>query len=180
MKNIIATLLFLSLSWPALAPAAELAGIYVQCPPKDEEVCPQTAQEFRRLFPHGQTSPYLMLRKDGQGYLAPDDQATVKFTWEALTGDTLLFTISGQKKTREEYQVSGGRLVNAKTGASYLLTLTDAEWNEEPVPYKEKKKAQEKAEKEAVAAAKKAEKEALAAAKKAEKEAAAAARQQPQ
>lgn len=140
MKQLLPLLILILLSAPAWAGPAEIAGVYVRCP-KDQAACPQAAEEFRRLFPNNQNAPFMMIRKDGRGYLAPDDRLTIDFTWQLQGDDLILLKMNDQKKTKAEYRLVGQQLVNAKSRESYLLSVPDAEWNPEPVPFKQKSKS---------------------------------------
>lgn len=141
MKKLLFCFVLILLAAPAWAGPEEIAGVYVKCPSKNTAACPQLAEEFGRLFPNNQKSPFLMIRKDGRGYLAPDDQLTVDFTWHFQGDNLIALKMRDQKKSKAEYQVVGKQLVNAKTGETYLLSLTDAEWNPEPQPFKKKSKS---------------------------------------
>lgn len=141
MKTLLPLFALFLLSAPAWAGPAEIAGVYVKCPAKDPAACPQLAAEFRRLFPNGQNSPFMMIRKDGRGYVAPDDRLTVDFTWQFQGDDLILLKLDDQKKTRAEYRIVGQQLVNPKTNETYLMSVTDSEWNTEPVPFKQKSKS---------------------------------------
>lgn len=129
------------LATPAWSGPAEIAGVYVKCPAKDAAACPQLSDEFRRLFPNSQNSPFMMIRKDGRGYVAPDDLLTIDFTWQLQGDDLILLKMDDQKKTRAEYRIIGKQLVNAKTNETYLMSVADSEWNTEPVPFKQKSKS---------------------------------------
>lgn len=141
MKKFLFCFVLILLAVPAWAGPAEIAGIYVKCPSKDAAACSQVADEFGRLFPNNQKSPFLMIRTDGRGYLAPDDQLTIDFTWQFQGNDLIALKIQDQKKSKAEYRIVGKQLVNAKNGETYLLSLTDAEWNPEPQPFKKKSKS---------------------------------------
>lgn len=127
-------------SGPAWADQADLAGVYVKCPPKNEAGCPEISEKFRRLFPNSHSAPFMIIRKDGKGYLAPDERRTINFTWELQVPDLIVLKMSEQGKKKVEYRISGPRLVNEKNRETYLMSLSDAEWNPEPQPFKIKAK----------------------------------------
>jgi len=140
MKKLLPLLALILFSTPAWAGPAEIAGVYVKCPARDAAACSQVADEFRRLFPNSQNSPFLMIRKDGRGYLAPDDRLTIDFTWQLQGDDLIVLKMDDQKKTKAEYRVVGQQLINPKTNETFLMSVADADWNTEPVPFRQKSK----------------------------------------
>lgn len=138
MKILLSCALLLLIAVPAWAGPEEIAGVYVKCPAKDPAACPQVADTFRRLFPNGQNAPFMLIRKDGRGYLAPDENRSTDFAWQFQPeGQNILLRLSDQKKTKAEFRREGPQLVNVKTGETYLLTIGDADWNPTPVPFKQ-------------------------------------------
>lgn len=126
------------------AQAQELAGVYVECPDKDEAACAAADAVFREEFPTGQPGPYILIRKDGGGYLAPDDRSTVDLKWELAGDNTYTFRIKDQAKTKYTMALNDQHLRNVKTGAVYYRSLSDSDWNQEPVPFKQKQKQMQK------------------------------------
>jgi len=134
MKKITLVLAFVLLS-PLAAQAQDLAGVYAHCPRKDPGNCPEQVAAFREEFPIGQPGPFILLRKDGGGYMAPDDKRTISFTWEAEGGELQLF-LQDQKKSKTRYAVQGPVLTELKSGEIYHLSLSDQELNPEPEAFK--------------------------------------------
>lgn len=130
----------------AQAPAApgpvvdELAGIYVQCPRKNEAKCEQAREDFRMVFPNGQPHPYFMIRQGGFGYLAPDDKLTVGFVIEEKQADVLIFKMSDSSKKKIELRRQGNIWRDRKSGELYIKAIEDADWNVPPEPFKNKQK----------------------------------------
>lgn len=124
----------------------EFAGIYVNCPRNQEETCAEASDYFRSQFPDDQTGPYIMIRKDGQGYVAPDNERSLSFTWEKSGPDTLIITMEAAnlRHKKSEYQVNGRYLHNLDSGDLFYLSLTDAEWNIEPEPFNKLRARKEK------------------------------------
>lgn len=141
MKKLLPLFALILLSTPAWTGPAEIAGVYVKCPAKDAAACPQLSEDFSRLFPNSQNSPFMMIRKDGRGYLAPDERLTIDFTWQLQGDDLIVLKLNDQKKSKAEYRVIGKQLVNAKTNETYLMSVADSDWNIEPVPFKQKSKS---------------------------------------
>ncbi|MDL2260500.1 hypothetical protein LJB99_06485, partial [Deltaproteobacteria bacterium OttesenSCG-928-K17] len=113
-----------------------LAGIYVECPRKNPERCPAARDEFREIFPNGQPHPYFMIRKDGRGYLAANERFTTNFTVQSHNPDHIVIRLDDQKKTIMNLKRNGEIWRNPKGGEIYVLTVTDAEWNPDPQPFK--------------------------------------------
>ena len=124
-----------------------VAGVYVNCPKNREETCGEANAEFRAAFPQDQTAPYIMIRKDGRGYVAPDHKRTFDFVWQFLGDNALLIIMEDSKHRKIEYRTEGRYLRNVSTGELFYLSLTDAEWNVEPEPYSKIKARREKAKK---------------------------------
>lgn len=138
---------------PPAAPTLEsggfnVAGVYVNCPKNKEENCGAASEEFRAFFPHDQTAPYLMIRKDGRGYVAPNNKRTVDFTWRFIGGDAVLIDLEGSQSRTVEYRAVGRHLRNMVTGELFYMSLTDDEWNVPPEEtYSKLKARREKAKK---------------------------------
>ena len=139
MKKLIFALMLAGLTaGPALA--QDLPGVYVECPEKSEANCAAADAAFRDEFPTGQTGPYLLIRGDGGGYLAPDDRSTIDFQWEATGDNSYTLRMRDQKKSRSTMVLNGQVLREAKTGRIYYRSISDAEWNPKPMPFKQKQK----------------------------------------
>lgn len=121
-----------------------LAGIYVQCPRKNEARCDQARDDFRLVFPNGQPHPYFMIRKDGGGYLAPDDRMTVDFTIEEKTPELLIFRMDDKARSKMELRRRNAVWRDHKSGQIYFKVIEDEEWNVPPEPFKNKRKASKK------------------------------------
>lgn len=119
-----------------LVDARAAAGIYVECPRKNPERCPQAQDEFRDIFPNGQPHPYFMIRSDGGGYLATDEKFTTNLTLSSHSPDNMVLKLDDQKKTSIELRRNGEIWRNPKNGQIYILTITDEEWNPAPQPFK--------------------------------------------
>ncbi|MDR2947195.1 MAG: hypothetical protein LBV79_10685 [Candidatus Adiutrix sp.] len=125
-----------------------VAGIYVNCPDNDEAACGQAAEDFKLMFPKDQTAPYVMLRKDGRGYLAPDSKRTISFSWQFLGDNAILFLMEDARRRKVEYRTEGRYLRNMVTGDLFYMSLTDDEWNVEPEPFSQLQARKEKERKE--------------------------------
>jgi len=150
MKNlaIALSLLFAFAAAPALAQTqGEFEGIYVMCPKKSLEYCEAAAEDFRRLFPDDQNAPYMMIRKDGKGYLADLNKSADDFAWEFLSDSAILVKMERGNK-HVKYHHEGRLLKNLKTGELYIQSMSDSEWNKprkmEKAPKKSKKKSSAK------------------------------------
>ena len=131
--------LMAALSPLALAQQHELEGIYVQCPKNSLENCPGAAAEFKAAFPGDQIGPYLMIRKDGGGYLAPNEKVTTDFTWQLLGDNAILLKMDDAKRSHVKYQTDGDLLVNIDSKDIFVQSIPDSEWNKAPVKAKKKK-----------------------------------------
>lgn len=132
---------FILFAVPVWADQAEIAGVYVKCPPKDETGCTQVSDDFRRRFPNNHNAPFMLIRKDGRGYLAPDERLSTDFTWQFQNPDLIILKMNDKSKSKVEYQIIGPRLVSDKHKETYLLSISDAEWNPEPQLFKNKAKS---------------------------------------
>ena len=121
-----------------------VAGVYVNCPKNKEENCGQASEEFKIAFPVDQTAPYVLIRKDGRGFLAPDEKRTIAFTWQFLGDNALLIIMEDARHQKVEYRAEGRYLRNMTTGDLFYMSLTDAEWNVTPEPYSKIKARKEK------------------------------------
>lgn len=118
----------------------ELAGIYVQCPRKNEDKCHQAREDFRMVFPNGQPHPYLMIREGGVGYLAPDDKLTIDFVIEEKQADVMILKMSDRNKKKLELRRRGDIWRDKSSGELYIKAIEDADWNVPPEPFKNKQK----------------------------------------
>lgn len=123
----------------ALTQEHELEGIYVKCPKNNLENCPAAAAEFKASFPGGQVGPYLMIRKDGGGYIAPNDKITTDFTWQFLGDNAILLKMDDARKSYVKYQTDGELLVNIDSKDIFVQSIPDSEWNKAPVKAEKKK-----------------------------------------
>lgn len=142
-----------SLLWAAGASASEdiygpkspeLEGIYAQCPRNNPELCAEAAARFGKLFPHDQAGPYLMLRKDGGGYLAPNDNVTKDFKWVRSGEAEISLDFDDRKRTRRRFSWDGLYLKEIRGRALYIQSLSDSQWRQSSAEEKEKKKKREK------------------------------------
>ncbi len=134
MKKIVLAMIFVLLT-PLAAQAQNLAGVYALCPKKDQANCPVLAAAFYEECPIGQPGPFLLIRSDGGGYLAPDDRRTDSFDWELRDG-ALQLAVKDSKKSKLRFQVQGPLLIEEKSGDIYHLSLSDRELNPEPEAFK--------------------------------------------
>lgn len=117
-----------------------LAGIYVQCPRKNEARCDQAVDDFRMVFPNGQPHPFFMIRKGGNGYLAADERMTTDFIIEDHSPETLIFRMDDRSKSRLELQRRGKVWRDRQRGDIYIKAIEDSEWNVVPEPFKNKQR----------------------------------------
>lgn len=132
-KTVLLTLVLLA-AVPAVSWAQSIPGVYVLCPKNKPENCVPAEQAFRAAFPHDQTGPYLLIRGDGGGYMAPNDRITMDFTWNHLGDDSILLMMNDSKKSKVKYQIQGGLLKNLSTRELYILSLRDEDWNKPNIP----------------------------------------------
>jgi len=121
-----------------------LAGIYVQCPRKNEARCNEARDDFRMVFPNGQPYPYFMIRKGGGGYLAPDDRVTTDFAIVEQSPEVLVFRMDDKAKSKMELRKRNTVWRDQQNGHIYVKAIEDEEWNIPPQPYKQKRKSDQK------------------------------------
>lgn len=121
-----------------------LAGVYVQCPRKNEARCDEARDDFRMVFPNGQPYPYFMIKKGGDGYMAPDDRVTVNFTIVEQNPEVLLFRMNDKAKSKMELRKINAVWRDRQSGHIYVKAIEDEEWNIPPQPYKQKRKSEQK------------------------------------